>query len=175
MPKLCSLAGSLVFFWFIATAVLSVRYVFQDPKFDYRFLIVGALIPDVVDVFFGGARVLHTLVFSVALLVVVMLLTRAKRAMRRQYLPLAIGTFIHLVFDGAFTKTKVFWWPFGGFSFDGASLPVADRMTLNILLEVVGLVLVIRLARQHGLGEAGRRREFFRTGVLSPINASDGH
>ena len=168
------MAGLLVLFWFIATAVLSVRYVFQDPKFDYRFLIVGALLPDVVDVFFGGARVLHTLVFSVVLLVVVMLLTRAKRAMRRQYLPIAIGTFIHLVFDGAFTKTKVFWWPFGGFSFDGASLPVADRMTLNVLLEVVGLVLVIRLARQHGLGDAARRKAFFQTGVLVPLEAREG-
>ena len=168
------MAGLLVLFWFIATAVLSVRYVFQDPKFDYRFLIVGALLPDVVDVFFGGARVLHTLVFSVVLLVVVMLLTRAKRAMRRQYLPLAIGTFIHIVFDGAFTKTKVFWWPFGGFSFDGASLPVADRMTLNVLLEVVGLVLVIRLARQHGLGDAARRKAFFQTGVPAPLEAREG-
>lgn len=161
-------------FWFIATAVLSVRYVFQDPKFDYRFLIVGALLPDAVDVFFGGARVLHTLVFSVGLMVVVMLFTRGKRATRRQYLPLAIGTFVHLVFDGAFTKTKVFWWPFGGFSFDGASLPVADRMTLNILLELIGLVLLVRLARQHGLGDAARRKAFFQTGVLVPLDARAG-
>ena len=39
---------------------------------------------------------------------------------------LPIGTLLHLVFDGAWADTDVFWWPFGGWSFD-AALPEVAR------------------------------------------------
>ncbi|MEI8321984.1 MAG: hypothetical protein WCG49_02585 [Actinomycetes bacterium] len=156
-----------MFLWFIATAILSIRFVFQDPRFDYRLLVVGVLLPDAIDMWWGGARVLHTLLFSVALLVVIMLATRKRKVLRKRLLPLAIGTFMHLIFDGAFTATKVFWWPFAGVSFGNAELPVAQRMGLNIALEIVGAISLIVLVRQCGLTNAQRRREFLRTGILS--------
>jgi hypothetical protein len=141
-------------FWFVATAILSVRFVFQDPRFDYRLLVVGVLLPDAIDIWFGGARVMHTLLFSV----------------RKRTLPLAIGTFMHLIFDGAFTATKVFWWPFGGASFGDAELPVAQRMGLNVVMEIVGIVLLVVLVRQCGLADPQRRRDFLQTGMLSSVS-----
>ena len=42
--------GALVLLWFIGTAIVSVWYVFSDPFFDYRLLLVGALLPDLIDV-----------------------------------------------------------------------------------------------------------------------------
>ena len=66
-------------------------------------------------------RVLHTLVFS--------LVADGRRdagdgrpAARRAscWLGLPIGTMLHLVFDGAWTDTDLFWWPLGGWSFDDA-------------------------------------------------------
>ena len=51
-------------FWFVGTAVVSVWLVFHDARFDYRFLIVGALWPDLVDAPFGGARMFHSVVGS---------------------------------------------------------------------------------------------------------------
>lgn len=155
-----------MFLWFIAASVLAVQFVFQDPRFDYRLLIIGVLAPDVVDVFFGGARVLHTLSFSVALLTMIMLATRNRRGVRKRVLPLAIGTFLHLIFDGAFANTNVFWWPFAGWSFGDAALPVADRGAVNLVLEVLGLAGVIFIVKRHGLADASKRREFLRTGVL---------
>ena len=152
--------------WFVATAVLTVQFVFQDPRFDYRLLVVGVLLADVVDVFFGGARVLHSLTFSVALMTVIMLATRNRRAVRKRMLPLAIGTFLHLIYDGAFADTDVFWWPFTGWSFDDAPLPVADRGALNIVLEVLGAVGVAWIVKRHGLTDRQRRAEFLRTGEL---------
>ena len=40
-------------FWFIGTAVLTVWYVFRDPSFDYRLLVIGAVLPVFVDPLFG--------------------------------------------------------------------------------------------------------------------------
>ena len=45
--------GRRVFFWFLGTALLSVHFVFTDPRFDYRLLLVGAVLPDLIDVPFG--------------------------------------------------------------------------------------------------------------------------
>ena len=60
-----------MFLWFIGTAVIAVWYVFRDDRFDYRLLVVGALLPE-LDALFGGMRWMHSLAFSVALLIGVM-------------------------------------------------------------------------------------------------------
>ena len=70
--------GAAMFFWFIGTSIAAVWFVFRDPRFDYRLLVVGAVLP-LVDGLFGGARVMHTLVFSLALLAIVMLATIGRR------------------------------------------------------------------------------------------------
>ena len=70
-------------FWFVGTAVVTVWFVFRDPLFDYRLLVVGSVLPSAVDALFGGARLMHTLVFSVVLLVVLMLATPARSQIRR--------------------------------------------------------------------------------------------
>ena len=66
--------------WFIGGSLVIAWLVFHDPAIDYRVLLLGVLLPDVVDGLVGGARVLHSVVFSVALLVVVMLATIGRRA-----------------------------------------------------------------------------------------------
>src|SRR5215217_5944262 len=98
-----------MFLWFIGTAVLTVAFVFRDPTFDYRLLIVGAVLP-LGDAATGGAGVLHTLLFSLVLMVVVMLSTVGRRPVRKLLLGLPIGTMLHLVFDGAWATTALFWW-----------------------------------------------------------------
>ena len=155
-------------FWFIGTATLAVWYVFRDSRFDHRLLIVGVLLPDVVDGVWGGARALHSLVGSVAILAGVMFATVGKRPLRRRLLAIPIGTFLHLVFDGAFGNTQVFWWPFGGASFEGARLPVVERGWVNIPLEVAGLVLCAWAWKMFGLRETAKRTAFIRSGTLTP-------
>ena len=104
----------------------------------------GAVLPDLVDVWFGGARVLHSLTYSVGFLVAVMLGTRGQRLRRRRLLALPIGTFCHLLLDGMWTRTATFWWPFFGWRFDGQGLPSFDRpVVLTVVLEVVGLVALL--------------------------------
>lgn len=155
-----------MFFWFVGTAVVTVWFVFRDPAFDYRLLVVGAVLPAVVDAFFGGARVLHSLTFSVALLGALMLATSGRKPIRKMLLGLPVGTLLHLVFTGAWTNTTVFWWPFGGRSFDDAPHPVAERGWWNVPLELAGLALCWWIVTRAGLRDPEQRARFGRTGQL---------
>jgi hypothetical protein len=154
-------------FWFLGTAVVSVWFIFRDPAFDYRLLLVGAVLPAGVDALFGGARVLHSVTFSIALLAVLMLATPGRKPIRKMLLGLPVGTLLHLVFTGAWTNTKVFWWPFFGFGFGDAPHPVAERGWWNLLLEVIGLALCWWIVRSAELRRADRRARFFSTGQLA--------
>jgi len=154
-----------VLLWFVGTAVVTIWLVFRDPRFDYRLLVVGSVAPPAVDVWFGGARMLHSLSFSVGLLVVVMLATVGRRPLRRTLLGLPLGTLLHLVYTGAWTDTSTFWWPFSG-GFDDARLPIAGRGWWNVPLELAGLALIVWVVRTAGLMDPERRRHAWRTGQL---------
>ena len=151
--------------WFAGTAFAAVWSVFKDPAIDYRLVVAGALVPDVVDVWTGGRWVGHTVLFSIVLLTAVMLATRGRRLLRRRLLALPIGTFLHLVFDGAWTDRKTFWWPAFGGSFHG-DLPSVARGGANVVLELAGLALLVWAWRRFRLGEPERRASFLRTGRL---------
>jgi hypothetical protein len=154
-----------MFLWFIGTAVLAVAYIFRDPSFDYRLLIVGAILP-LADAVTGGAGVLHTLVLSLVLMLVVMLSTVGRRPVRKLLLGLPIGTMLHLVFDGAWATTELFWWPLGGWSFEGLRLPEASRGWLDVPFELAGLVMVVWIWRRSHLADPARRQAFLRDGHL---------
>ena len=156
-----------MFFWFVGTAVVTVWFVFRDPQFDYRLLIIGAVLPGIVDAVLGGARVLHSITFSVVLLVALMLFTPRGTAIRRTLLALPIGTLLHLVFTGAWMNPQVFWWPFLGWSFEDAPHPIAERGWWNVLLELVGVALCAWVFVRAELADPERRRAFWRAGTLT--------
>jgi hypothetical protein len=155
-----------MFFWFLGTVVCAVWFVFRDPAFDYRLLLVGAVLPAAVDAPFGGARVLHSVTFAVVLLALLMLVTPGRKPIRKMLLGLPIGVLFHLVVTGAWTETTVFWWPFGGWGFDGAPHPVSERAWWNIPLELIGLGLCWWIVRSAGLRDPERRARFKQTGQL---------
>ena len=157
-----------MFFWFIGTAIVTVGVVFRDPRFDNRLLIVGSVLP-IGDGLFGGARALHSLTVSVGLLAVLMLATAGRKPIRKVLLGLPIGMILHLVFDGAWNNTEVFWWPFFGVSFDDSPLPVADRGWWGIPMEAVGVVICVWLWRRNGLSDRSRRTTFLRDGRLDAV------
>ena len=157
--------GRRVLLWFVGTAVVTIWFVFRDPRFDYRLLVVGSIAPPLVDGWFGGARVLHSLAFSVGLLVLVMLVTIGRPALRRTLLGLPLGTLLHLVYTGAWTDTSTFWWPMSG-GFDDAQLPIVARGWWNVPLELAGLAIVVWVVRDTGLADPTRRRNAWQTGQL---------
>ncbi|MDQ3145705.1 MAG: hypothetical protein M3R01_02015 [Actinomycetota bacterium] len=153
-------------FWFAGLAFLAAWVVFRDPALDHRLIVAGALLPDLVDAPTGGVWLGHTVAGSVLLLAAVMILTRGRRGLRRQLLALPIGTLLHLVLDGAWADTDVFWWPAFGFGFGSSGVPALERGLANLPLEVVGLGVAVWAWRRFRLTEAGRRRQFLRTGRL---------
>ncbi len=157
-----------MFFWFIGTSIVTVGFVFRDPRFDYRLLIVGSVLP-ISDGVFGGSRALHSVTVSIALLAGLMIATSGRKPIRKLLLGLPIGMILHLVFDGAWNNTEVFWWPFFGLSFDDDSLPIVDRGGLSLLFEVIGLAICVWLWRRNGLGDRRRRAEFLRNGQLDAV------
>lgn len=152
--------------WFAGAVVVLAWTVFHDPALDHRVLIAGALLPDVVDAPLGGARFAHTLLFSASLLVVVMLATRGRRAARRRWLALPIGTFVHLLADGVWARKTTFWWPFLGGHLTGR-LPSLDHgVAVLILEELAGAAALVWFWRRFGLGDPAVRAVFVRTGRL---------
>jgi hypothetical protein len=129
--------------------------------------VIGALLPDIIDRIWGGARAFHSVTASVAILVVVMLSTIGRRPIRKRLLAIPIGMFLHLIYDGAFNNTQVFWWPFTGLSFSGDQLPVVDRGMLNIGFEIVGILLCAFAWKKFHLNDPIRRKNFLKTGTLS--------
>lgn len=151
--------------WFAAVAVVFVWAVFQSPAVDYRLVALGAVLPSVEGVLVG-ARVAHTLAFSAALLVVVLVATMGRRLASRRWVGLPIGTFLHLAFDGAWASTELFWWPFTGWSFGGERAPELARGWWSLVLEVAGVAVAVWAWRRFGLADPARRRRFAATGHL---------
>jgi len=155
-----------MFLWFIGTAVATVWYVFRDPRFDYRLLAVGALLPDIIDLPGGQARWAHSLTVSVGLLAAVMVVTAGRKPIRRLLLALPIGMLLHLVFDGAFSATEVFWWPFSG-SWGDVQVFSLQRGWWNIVLEIVGVIILWSMWRRCELSNAQRRDALVHHGLLA--------
>jgi len=147
-------------------AFLIVWAVFRDPAIDYRLVMAGALVPDLIDAPMGGARLAHTLAAAVASLAVVMLSTRRRRLHRRRWLALPIGWFVHQLVDATWTRANIFWWPALGGSLTGR-LPALDHGPVVLAAEeILGAIALLWCVRRFGLSEPTHRATFLRTGRL---------
>src|SRR5918996_3125226 len=154
--------------WYVGVSVVIVLMVFQSAGIDYRLVAAGSLLPLVVDLparrlWFG-----HTLLASVALLVLVMLLTIGRpRLVRRRLLCLPIGSFCGLALSAAWTNTEVFWWPFTGSTLPDA--PLLPAPGIVVIEELAGLAAIVWVVHRCGLTDPRRREELLRTGRLRDV------
>ena len=159
--------------WFAGLSIVAVWNVFHDPTIDHRLLVLGALLPDLVDAPFGGARVAHGVLASIALLLVTVLATIGRRPLRRRLLAMSIGSFLHLVLDGVFSSTRVLWWPFTGVSLPTSRLPSIERpIGLTVAMELAGLIALGWVWQRFGLADAEQRRHLWRTGRLDAVTSA---
>lgn len=154
-----------MFLWFVGGGALVVALVFQSPALDYRLVMAGSVLP-LLDALSGGVWVLHTLVAAIVALAAVMAATRRHRLVRRRWLGIPIGMFVHLALDGVWTNRDVFWWPFFGLSFAHDRLPELSRGPASVVLEVVGLGALVWAWRRFGFDDPAARARFVRTGQL---------
>ena len=155
-----------MFFWLLGVSFAGVWLVFRSPALDYRLVMLGAVLP-LVEVVFGGPKILHTLLASVVVLTVVMLGTRNRRLVRRQLIALPIGMFLNLALGGAWARNDLFWWPFFGTSFGPGPLPeLSHGAGVTLLLEALGVAALAWCWVVFELRVPANRDRFLRTGQL---------
>lgn len=164
--------------WHLGATMLIVRYVFRDPKMDLRWVLVGSILPDIIDKPIGSVLFnetfethrlfAHSLVFPVAALALALAVARRDTALRRGLIGLVIGVFVHLLLDAAWATPEAFWWPFFGWEFprvlDSDIVSLLGRMVSDPLVwvgEGLGAVYLVFLWRRY-LGGADELRRFFR-------------
>lgn len=155
-----------MFLWFLITAPFLVAEIFKSPMVDYRLVAVGAALP-LIEVFFGQAFVLHTLLAPVVVLTVVMLATMNRRLVRRRLLGIPIGMFFHLVLDGTWSSSVLFWWPAFGFSLADESVPESTGVVGRLMLELVAIGLGYFAYRRYNLDQPSVRARLAKSGHLT--------
>ncbi|MDQ3981328.1 MAG: metal-dependent hydrolase, partial [Actinomycetota bacterium] len=104
-------------------AALIVYATLGRRRIDYRFVLAGAVIPDLVDglldvfVYDGpsGRGAAHSLLVVIAVAVVVIL--AFKGAARLAVFGIPVGWLLHLVGDGMWNAPRTFLWPAFGTAF----------------------------------------------------------
>lgn len=170
-------------FWDVGATIWIFRYVFKDPGVDTRALILGALLPNLIDkpialliapAAFDTTRIYgHTLLAALVVLTLSVLLTRRSTLQRKRAVALSVGMLIHLLTDAMWTVPETLFWPAFGFDFPPAA---ADTLTglfrqfasdpIAIGLELIGLAYLAYLWRRAGLSDRSRRAAFLHSGRL---------
>jgi hypothetical protein len=171
-----------VILWHAGLATLIVYATLGRRRIDYRFILLGAVLPDTID---GALNVLwlheragrsigHSLGAVIVVAVVILLAFRAER--RLAVFGLAVGWLLHLVGDGMWQAPRTFYWPAFGSAF--ATRP-AEPYTWDLFVhpldhvltwggELAGVAILAWFWVAFRLGDAERRRLFARDGYLRP-------
>ena len=174
--------------WHLGASLWLFRWIFRDPKVDVRFLLFGALLPDLIDLPVGtlllagrystGELWSHSLTVPTLYMVIVLLATRRGRR-RRAFMALGAGWLFHLLLDGMWVDQSVFLWPFFGLDIPPGDAPFwslawdrAIHDPWRWAREAIGLAYLAWLWLGMGLGAPEIRRTVVETGRL-PDNAID--
>jgi hypothetical protein len=178
-----------LFFWHVGASLWLFRWVFRDPKVDVRFLLLGAILADLIDLPLGtvilgdrystGELWSHSLLLPVLYMTAVLIATRRGRR-RRAWMALGVGWLFHLLLDAMWVNQEIFLWPFFGWGIDAGAAPfwsLAWDRALNDpwrwVKEAMGLGYLIWLWVALGMSDPGKRRLSLETGRL-PDHANQG-
>ncbi|MDQ3951878.1 MAG: metal-dependent hydrolase [Actinomycetota bacterium] len=157
-------------------------------RIDYRYVLIGAVLPDLVDglldifVYSGpsGRGIAHSILATIVVAVVVILGFEGDRRLAVFGIP--VGWLLHLVGDGMWNSPRTFLWPAFGSSFarspaepyswDLLTDPLAHLSTWGA--EVAGALLLLWFWVAFGLGHEGRFGLFLRDGYLRPWDPPGG-
>jgi len=150
--------------------------------FDYRIVLIGTMLPDILDKpvgyvlgLNGGRLVAHTLVFTSSLsslsLVLIFLLQSLSLRLKTALLFLPIGTWVHLLLDRMWDSPEVLLWPSMGWGF-----PLGDFEWMEFLSilqdpwvftgEVLGFLALLSIGIRHKLLSIERIKSFALNGKL---------
>ncbi len=168
--------------------VLVARRGFADFRVDYRLLLVGALLPDLIDkplslvLGVAGRNVAHTLLFTLILSFFLLLRSRPTLRSRKALwvaplLAFAIGSGTHLLLDRMWALPEILLWPFLGLAFpldpfDPLSLLEGYQDPYVLIGDVVGAAVLGYVVWRHRLYRWGNFLRFLRRGRLETGEAS---
>ncbi|AAK78099.1 hypothetical protein BJV85_000041 [Clostridium acetobutylicum] len=152
----------------------------KKKDIDYRFLLVGSILPDLIDkpigafffrnVFHNSRIFGHTLLFSAVLLCIG--LYRQLRHKKNGILMLGIGSAIHLILDSMWLYGRILFWPFLGATFptrpeghwlnEGILRLLSDPVYFSS--EIIGFVIIMYYFIK--LIKRGKLRNFIKNGQL---------
>lgn len=169
--------------WHLGLAITLVYVTLGRRRIDFRFILAGAILPDVVDGFlllFGvfdspaGRGPAHSLIAVIAEAVLIILIFKGER--RLAVFGIAVGWLTHLVADGMWEAPKTFLWPaFGGefattpgepYAWDLITSPFDHLGTWGG--ELAGLALLAWFYVAFELGKGERLNLFLKDGYLRP-------
>lgn len=168
--------------WHMGTAVLLTYMSLGRRRIDYRWILAGAVLPDVVDAVLVGLGGLgaagrgpaHSVLAPSVVAVVVMIALRGPR--RLAVFGLAVGWLAHLVADGMWLAPETFLWPaFGGAFSSGPGEPYSIDLVLRpwdhlgtVAAELGGAAILAWFWVAFRLGHEGRFALFLQDGYLRP-------
>lgn len=141
-------------------------------RIDYRLVLIGALLPDIIDkplglviLNYGNGRIIaHTLLFALLLTAVALY----KKDMRLY--ALSGGTWLHLLFDSMWLFPVTLLWPLlGGFPYGNLSLYSIFNSVdqpLVYLPEIAGATILIYIIVKNKLYKKTNVMRFIRTGEI---------
>lgn len=168
--------------WHLGTAALIVYVTLGRRRIDYRYVLMGSVLPDAVDgalgvLFFDGHAgrwIAHSVLAVVVVTVVILVAFRAER--RQSLFGIGVGWLLHLVADGMWQAPQTFLWPAFGTAFaDSPREPYSWDLFADPLShvgtwggELVGALILAWFWIAFRLGHEGRARLFLVDGYLRP-------
>lgn len=170
-----------MYLWHLGLAALIVYVTLGRRRIDYRFVLAGAVLPDIVDTplsavfdWAAGRGIAHTLVLTGVLFAVVVVGFSGRA--RLAWFGLPVGVLTHLAADGMWASPRTFFWPAFGTRFD---VVPREPYSLSLLThplshwttwagELIGLAILLWFYVAFSLGRHGRLRLFFSDGYLRP-------
>ncbi|MGE5465439.1 MAG: metal-dependent hydrolase [Betaproteobacteria bacterium] len=175
----------MIFFGHIGITLLLVFLVFTilKEKIDYRFLMIGAILPDLIDkpigqyilnsIFQNGRIFAHTILFIFLLVVLAAYLERKYRFTGVSVL--ALGAIAHIAEDEMWRSPGTALWPLLGWEFPKLDLQDYSGYIWYQLLhnpsaylpEIVGLIIIAGFVWRFELYRPERLKAFVKTGRLA--------
>ena len=168
--------------WHMGVAALLTYVTLGRRRIDYRWVLLGAIAPDLVDGALGlflfegpaGRWVAHALLVPTVVAILVVVLLRGRR--RLAVFGLAVGWLLHLVADAMWRAPFTFLWPAFGARF---SREPREPYTWDLFAhpldhlgawagELAGLAVLAWFALAFRLTDRQRLAAFARDGYLRP-------
>ncbi len=141
-------------------------------RVDYRLVLLGAILPDLIDKPLGIALGLETRIWAHTFLFLFVLLALSLGPGLRTFRFVGFGVATHLLLDQMWRQPDIVLYPAYGWMFPGA--PFDAGFWWDVILhdpyvqagEVLGLIILVTFAWAHGLRSWTSLREFLRHGTL---------